>query len=368
MIRPPAPMVPPVPPIPAELPPGVGIPAGVSPLEHLRSVVKDLLPGWGPRRPLILTHRTPDPDALGAMFGLELLLRRALSLDPEIAATGRISRAENVAMLRELDLAFVDAEALDRTRYAAVFLVDTQPGFGHTPLPDGIPVVAVFDHHRPPDPEALRGRELPPHYDLRLEVGATSALMYGYLREARIELERAEQGVFCLFELVEAPLCFANSGKHIGSKLGLALCRLFVPHGCLSPLLFSFTALPHSPVTVVRFRRDLHRLRKRLASGNVLAFTFVEISEAFRDVAVHAIWIETDGFLIPELRDREAFRGCIGVADVEIGSILPCFVNGHGTLRQDLQVEAWICRDARHAPARDLGQRVFRQEPAPVRL
>jgi nanoRNase/pAp phosphatase (c-di-AMP/oligoRNAs hydrolase) len=175
----------------------VGIPAGVSPLEHLRSVVATLEPRWGGRRPLILTHRTPDPDALGAMFGLELLLRRALHLDPEIAATGRISRAENVAMLRELGLSFVDAEALDRTRYAAVFLVDTQPGFGHTPLPDGIPVVAVFDHHRPPDPEALRGRELPPHYDLRLEVGATSALMYGYLRDAGIELDTRTATALC---------------------------------------------------------------------------------------------------------------------------------------------------------------------------
>lgn len=182
---------------PTELPAGVGIPAGEQPLAHLRAVVEARRTGWGARRPLILTHRTPDPDALGAMFGLDLLLRSAFRLQPEIAATGRISRAENVAMLGELELAFTDAESLDPGRYAAVFLVDTQPGFGHTTLPDGIPVVAVFDHHRPPDVEALRGRELPPHYDLRLEAGATSALMYGYLRDAGVELDRRTATALC---------------------------------------------------------------------------------------------------------------------------------------------------------------------------
>ena len=108
-----------------DLPAGVGIPAGVQPLAHLRAVIEGLRPSWGSRRPLILTHRTPDPDALGAMFGLELLLRRAFGLAPEIAALGKIARAENVAMLRELELAVADADRLDRKHYAGVFLVDT---------------------------------------------------------------------------------------------------------------------------------------------------------------------------------------------------------------------------------------------------
>jgi nanoRNase/pAp phosphatase (c-di-AMP/oligoRNAs hydrolase) len=194
MIRP---STPPASPPTGELPPGVGLPAGESPFAHLKRVVAGLKSGWGARRPLILTHRTPDPDALGAMFGLEHLLRAGLGLDPEVAATGKISRAENVALIGELGLVYADAERLDRTRYSAVFLVDTQPGFGHTPLPEGIPVVAVFDHHRPPDAEALRGRTLPPHYDLRLEAGATSALMYGYLREAGLALDRRLATALC---------------------------------------------------------------------------------------------------------------------------------------------------------------------------
>jgi nanoRNase/pAp phosphatase (c-di-AMP/oligoRNAs hydrolase) len=178
------------------LPDGVGLPPGEE-LEHLRVVVEARRAAWGSRPPLILTHRTPDPDALGAMFGLELLLRHEFGLAPELAASGRISRAENVAMLRELELDLADAEHLDRKRYGGIFLVDTQPGFGHTTLPEGIPVVAVFDHHRPPDVEALHGRKLPPHYDLRLEAGATSALVYGYLRDAGIELDVRTATALC---------------------------------------------------------------------------------------------------------------------------------------------------------------------------
>jgi nanoRNase/pAp phosphatase (c-di-AMP/oligoRNAs hydrolase) len=178
------------------LPPGVGIPAGQE-LAHLRTVIEARRTVWAGRQPLILTHRTPDPDALGAMYGLELLLRRAFDLAPALAASGRIARAENVAMLRELELDFADAERLEKKRYGGIFLVDTQPGFGHSPLPEGIPVVAVFDHHRPPDVEALRGRKLPPHYDLRLDVGATSSLVYGYLRDAGIELDVRTATALC---------------------------------------------------------------------------------------------------------------------------------------------------------------------------
>ncbi len=178
------------------LPQGIGLPPGVKPLAHLRAVIERSRPGWGLRRPLILTHRTPDPDALGAMIGLEFLMRRAFGLQPEIAASGRISRAENLAMVRELEISFVDAQRLDPSRYAGVFLVDTQPGFGHTPLPDGLPIVAVFDHHHPPDP-SLAERPLPPHYDLRLEVGASSALIYSYLLEGGLELDRRTATALC---------------------------------------------------------------------------------------------------------------------------------------------------------------------------
>ncbi len=179
-----------------ELPQGVGLPSGVKPLAHLRGVIERLRPSWGARPLLVLTHRTPDPDALGAMAGLRHLLERAFGLFPEIAAAGRIFRAENLAMVRELNLYFADAERLDPRRYAGILLVDTQPGFGHTELPEDLPVVAVFDHHRPP-PEGRLERPLPPHYDVRLGVGASSAMIYGYLRDAGLELDEKTATALC---------------------------------------------------------------------------------------------------------------------------------------------------------------------------
>ena len=175
----------------------VGLPSDVEPLEHLRRVVERQQLGWSGRLPLILTHRSPDPDALGAMVALSFLLRHAFGLQCETATTGRIFRAENRAMVRELNLHFEDYDAIDPGDFAGVFLVDTQPWFGHTPLPGGVPVIAVFDHHQPPPPEALEQRELPPHFDVRLGVGATSAVMYGYIRDAGLEMDPRTATAIC---------------------------------------------------------------------------------------------------------------------------------------------------------------------------
>jgi nanoRNase/pAp phosphatase (c-di-AMP/oligoRNAs hydrolase) len=118
--------------------------------------------------------------------GLGFLLRDGFQLDHRIATTGRIFRAENLAMVRELEIGFEDYEEIDPTDYAGIALVDTQPGFGHTPLPEGLPIVAVFDHHQPPkdtDPSRV------PHYDVRLGLGATSAMMYEYVRDAGLQID-----------------------------------------------------------------------------------------------------------------------------------------------------------------------------------
>ncbi len=168
---------------------GVGLPADVRPIEHLRQVIDGLRPSWGTRRPLLLTHKSPDPDALGALAGLDRLLRSAFDLEPDIATSGRIYRAENQTMVRELGLEFLDYDQMDFSNSAGVFLVDTQPGFGHTSLPEDVPVVAVFDHHEPPSVETVSSRPPVPHYDLRLGVGATSAMIYEYLRDAEVELD-----------------------------------------------------------------------------------------------------------------------------------------------------------------------------------
>ena len=53
-------------------------------------------------------------------------------------------------LVEQLDLELEDYLALDRERFAGVLLVDTQPEFAHTVVPDDLPIAAVFDHHVPP--------------------------------------------------------------------------------------------------------------------------------------------------------------------------------------------------------------------------
>ncbi len=173
--------------------------AGSAPVDHLRTALARAsreAPPEARGRFLVLTHRGPDPDALGACEGLRRLLELGFGYEATVATLGRIHRAENLALVRTLDLALVDYDEIDVTTYAGVTLVDTQPEFGHTVLPAAPPLVAVFDHHVPPDSDGERPEV--PHRDVRLGLGATSSMIYEYLRDARVELdERTASALFC---------------------------------------------------------------------------------------------------------------------------------------------------------------------------
>jgi len=175
-----------------------GARTALRPVQHLREVLARVSAAAPPEvrgRFLILTHRGPDPDALGACEGLRLLLSKCFGYEPVVATLGTIHRAENLALVRTLDLELEDLEQVDTSAYAAAALVDTQPAFGHTVLPEGLPVVAVFDHHVPP--ESSQRTEIA-HEDVRLNLGATCSLIYEYLRDAGVEIdERTASALFC---------------------------------------------------------------------------------------------------------------------------------------------------------------------------
>lgn len=182
-------------PAPERVPPA----DGEAPVRHLRQVLED---AWGragpkaPRRVLVLTHRGPDPDALGACEGIRLLCR-GFGFEAEVATIGRIHRAENLAMVRALGIELSEYGDLDPRRFFGGLLVDTQPEFGHTVLPEDVPILAVFDHHVPPERDA-DGEAGIPHKDVRLGIGATSSIVYEYLRDAGVLLdEHSASALFC---------------------------------------------------------------------------------------------------------------------------------------------------------------------------
>ncbi|MBM4059820.1 MAG: hypothetical protein FJ265_01820 [Planctomycetes bacterium] len=147
-------------------------------MEALRAVLQ------GRRRLLVLTHNNPDPDSLGGAVGLREFARKAAGVDSRFAITGRILRAENQAMVRELDIEVDRLETLALGEFDCVALVDTQPGFGHTCVPPAVGVDIVLDHHL--CAEAAPSLREVAFVDVRPEVGATSSIVAGHLQAAGV--------------------------------------------------------------------------------------------------------------------------------------------------------------------------------------
>lgn len=136
----------------------------------------------GRKRLLILTHHNPDPDSLGGAVGLAEFARGVAGLESQFAITGRILRAENKAMVRELGIATTPLESIAVADFDCVALVDTQPGFGHTFVPPGVSVDIVIDHHVCAE-AATQGVAF---LDVHTDVGATCSIVTCHMLNAGV--------------------------------------------------------------------------------------------------------------------------------------------------------------------------------------
>lgn len=136
------------------------------------------------QRALIYTHDNPDPDSLAAAWGLARLFQHELKIDVTIAHGGIVGRAQNRAMVDNLAIKLTQAEHLDPGRFDLIALVDSQPETGNNSLPHGHRIDVVIDHH-PPRPESRRA----PWCDIRPDLGATSTIVFEYLRRAGITID-----------------------------------------------------------------------------------------------------------------------------------------------------------------------------------
>ncbi len=135
------------------------------------------------RRALILTHDNPDPDALASAFALAAVLTHLTDVECEVGYAGIIGRAENRAMLRELELAPARIHGDTLERFDAIALVDTQPGFGNNSLPEDRQATAVVDHH--PDRGDLDGVAF---VDVRESYGASATIVHEYAQVGGVPL------------------------------------------------------------------------------------------------------------------------------------------------------------------------------------
>src|SRR5262245_16113150 len=144
-----------------------------------RARVRRLREHFAPaERVLILMQDDPDPDAIASALALKMLLGRSKS-SATIATFGTITRPENRAMTRMLDIDVQQVKPRAVEEYDMVALVDAQPAFFEEPLGE---IDLVIDHHPEETPVRAHLKDIRPSY------GATATILTEYLRAADVKI------------------------------------------------------------------------------------------------------------------------------------------------------------------------------------
>jgi nanoRNase/pAp phosphatase (c-di-AMP/oligoRNAs hydrolase) len=201
---------------------GAGSPTPAPPMRprtRTRQVERLLEAFEASKRPLIMLHDNPDPDAIGSGLALAKLLQARLQLCAPLAHGGVIARAENRALVEELHVELLSVGTFDWAAYDAIALLDCQPASGNHSLPaDTIPTV-VLDHH--PLTGELHTATLA---DIRPDYGATCTILTEYLEDAQIHVD--ERLATALFYGIKTDT--QDLGRQASGIDALAYLRLFV--------------------------------------------------------------------------------------------------------------------------------------------
>jgi nanoRNase/pAp phosphatase (c-di-AMP/oligoRNAs hydrolase) len=119
-----------------------------------------------------------DPDALACALALKRLFWRKVK-PIHIFRTNRIDRADNLALVKLLDIRNRHIRTLKRSAYSKFALVDSQPA--HDERFAAMNFDIIIDHH-PQTPNLEAG-----FIDIKTSYGAAATLMTEYLRAARIK-------------------------------------------------------------------------------------------------------------------------------------------------------------------------------------
>ncbi|MBI5755380.1 MAG: DHH family phosphoesterase [Nitrospirae bacterium] len=125
---------------------------------------------------LLLIQSDPDPDAIASALAFRHLIGRNRTT-AHIASFGEVTRPENLAMLRLLDIQ-VEKITVDIIRkYEGLCMLDVQPAHFAGSLNQAVNVVdVVIDHH--PEKAGFQAKIK----DIRATYGATSTILTEYLR------------------------------------------------------------------------------------------------------------------------------------------------------------------------------------------
>jgi len=127
-------------------------------------------------RILLLIQSDPDPDAIASALAFRHLIGRNRST-AHIASFGEVTRPENVAMLRLLDIEVVKITPDVIQKYDSLCMLDVQPPHLFTNSNQCINMVDVVIDHHPDKPGYLAKIK-----DIKANYGATSTILTEYLR------------------------------------------------------------------------------------------------------------------------------------------------------------------------------------------
>ena len=125
---------------------------------------------------LLLIQSDPDPDAIASALAFRHLIGRNRST-AHIASFGEVTRPENLAMLRLLDIQVEKITPEVIRKYDGLCMLDVQPPHLFTNLTQGINMIdVVIDHH--PEKPGYQAKIK----DIKATYGATSTILTEYLR------------------------------------------------------------------------------------------------------------------------------------------------------------------------------------------
>lgn len=165
---------------------------------HYVKAVRDVLAD-GDQIALLL-QPDPDPDGLASALALRTVLGRNKVSTP-IVSFGKVTRPENIAMMRLLDIEVISIRPENLASFDKVCLLDTQPTHFSVPLPR---IDAVIDHH------PVTANYNVPFKDVRPYYGATSSILTEYLKAAACPI--SERLATALLYGIKADTLLLNRG------------------------------------------------------------------------------------------------------------------------------------------------------------
>ncbi len=151
--------------------------------------IKQILSEHKGEKHLIVMHDYPDPDAIAAAYAHKLISAH-FDIAADIIYAGRISHAQNISLVRLLDIDLIKFEGELPEGYDAAVFVDNQGGNSAEIVAAletaSVPVLLVVDHHEKQD-------ILEPQFSDIRSVGSTATIYSEYLAQIPIPLDSAEK-------------------------------------------------------------------------------------------------------------------------------------------------------------------------------